>query len=288
MKTIPLKSTLAVVFLNACLCGGTLRAAEATAVVAKPPLAKSSAGLVNDWLREQSPEFNQWDIGGQFRLRYEVKDDAGFVANRDFTRNLDNSNDYLLLREKIHIGYRPVNWLNFFVGGRDASAHWDKRVPSPDTDTFDLHQAFISVGDTKKFPLLLKVGRQELLYGDERFVGIGDWSNTGRSFDAAKLRFENETFWVDAFVARVVVPYDDHSNVDNDYDWFSGVYASTRKLVPWQETQLYFLSRNASAQAANAVAPGVPGSPSTARERLYDRRTSQIARWKTQRLGLQR
>lgn len=224
------------------------------------------AGLINDWLRQENDAFAAWNLGGQVRLRYEVKDKAGFVANSDFTKNLDNSNDYFLLREKIHVGYTPVSWLNLYVEGRDASSHSDKRNPSPEKDVLDLHQAAIAFGDVKKFPFLLKVGRQELLYGDERFIGIGDWSNTGRSFDAAKLRFENDLLWVDAFSGRVVVPFDNHFNESNDYDWFSGLYASTRKLLPWQETQLYFLARNVGAQAPNASATGVPGTPNSARD----------------------
>ena len=233
---------------------------------AGPDKPVPGVGLINDWLREQSPAFSAWDIGGQFRLRYESKDNAGFVASRDFTRNLDHSNDYLLLREKIHVGYRPLNWLGVFVEGRDASSHSDKRDPSPDVDTFDLHQASISVGDVNKFPMSLKIGRQELVYGDERFAGTADWGNTGRSFDALKVRFENELLSVDAFSGRVVVPYDHHFNEANDYDWFSGVYASTRQLASWQETQLYCLSRNASAQAPNAAATGIPGAPGSARD----------------------
>ena len=43
---------------------------------------------------------------------------------------------------------------------------------------------------------------------------------------------------------RVIIPRDDHFNIANDYDWFSGIYASSRKLVPWQETDLYFLARD--------------------------------------------
>jgi len=50
-------------------------------------------------------------------------------------------------------------------------------------------------------------------------------------------------------------------NVPNDYDLFSGLYASTT-LVSRQETQLYFLSRNASAQAAAAVSGSLVGRPS--------------------------
>jgi hypothetical protein len=105
-----------------------------------------------------------------------------------------------------------------------------------------------------------------MLYGDERFIGVADWSNIGRVFDMAKLRFESDTFWVDAFAGRVVIPYENHFNVVNDHDWLSGVYASTRKLIPWQETQLFLLARNVDAQAANAIAPGFPGTPSTARD----------------------
>ncbi len=260
--------------LGACLATTAAASAQTNQPAASPSATATtpakttpaSQGLINDWLREQSAEFKKWDLGGQVRVRYEARENAGFVANRDFTRNLDNSNDYVLFREKIHLGYTPASWLNLYVEGRDASSHSDKRNPSPDEDAFDLHQASVSLGDPKMFPLLLKVGRQELLYGDERFVGIGDWSNTGRSFDAAKLRFENSFFWVDAFSGRVVVPYDEHFNQSNDYDWFSGVYASSRQLLPWQETQLYFLARNVGAQAPNAAAPGVPGTPTSARD----------------------
>jgi len=34
----------------------------------------------------------------------------------------------------------------------------------------------------------LKIGRQELIYGDERLIGAFGWNNIGRVFDAAKLR----------------------------------------------------------------------------------------------------
>lgn len=94
------------------------------------------------------------------------------------------------------------------------------------------------IGDAKTFPLTAKVGRQESSYGDERLVGDFDWSNLGRVFDAAKLRYETADLRVDAFSGRVVIPRDDTFNTVNDYDWFSGIYASTKTLIPRQETQL--------------------------------------------------
>ncbi len=175
---------------------------------------------------------------------------------------MDNDNSYLLLREKVHLGYAPVSWLAIYFEGRDSSTTGDDRNPNPEADQLDLHQAFVRIGDTKVFPLTARIGRQELVYGDERLIGNGDWGNIPRAFDAAKLRFENTHFGVDGFVARVVIPDNHNFNVANDYDWFSGIYASTTKLIPKQETQLYLLSRNSSAKAASAQAGSLIGLPS--------------------------
>src|SRR5215472_4615038 len=218
---------------------------------ALPPPPSPSAGLVNDWLREQSSLFNVWDLGAQIRLRYEVKENGGsFPPQFDFRRSgVENDNSYALFREKFHLGYSPCTWFSFYAEGRDSSTAGDERNPSPDVDHIDLYQAFLRLGDPAQFPLTAKIGRQELIYGDERLVGNADWANVPRSFDAAKLRFENANFWVDAFSGFVVVPVPNEFNKPNQHDLFSGIYASTSTLIPKQETQLYFLSRNADSKA---------------------------------------
>lgn len=223
--------------------------------------AEKEVPLFNEWLHASVPGTQCWDVGAEVRGRYEDKDDAGVVANTDFLAGTAVSREAIYLREKIHVGYKAT-WFSAFVEARDASGHEDIRAD----DVFDLHQAYLTLGNLKEFPLLATVGRQELVYGDQRFVGKGDWSNYGRSFDAVKVRMENSFGWVDAFTSRVVVPDDHNYNVSNDYDYFSGVYASSKKLMPWQETQAYFLARNTSSQAANAIAPGVPGAPGTPRD----------------------
>lgn len=229
-----------------------------------PKFSTSSTSLVNQWLREQSAAARVWDLGGQFRVRFEHREHyaasgiPGAVDFRDVGGNSDNT--YLLLREKIHLGYAPRSWFSGFAEARDSSSQGDDRRPSPDTDTFDLHQAYVVLGNAGQFPVSAKVGRQEMIYGDERLIGVSDWSNTQRVFDAAKLRFENKNVWVDGFIGRVVLVDDNNFNVANDYDFFSGVYASTRTLVPKQETQLYFLARNASTASPSAIGTGLPAS----------------------------
>lgn len=242
-----------------------LRAEEKTVSATAPLPAQppaSGAGLVNDYLRKQHSLFDPWDIGGQVRARAEYKKyfgAAGLPGAVDFAANGDGDNAYLLLREKFHIGYTPCSWITVYGEARDSSAQNDDRKPSPDSDTVDLYQAYLRLGDPKQFPVSLKLGRQELIYGDERLIGNGDWNNIPRSFDAVKLRYENDFFWADAFTALPVIPRDDRFNRANEHDLFSGVYASTKKLLPRTETQFYLLARNASPDSATFVTKALTG-----------------------------
>lgn len=218
---------------------------------AKPAAEPKSAGLINDWLRQESKAFNPWDFGGQVRLRYEAFEEASpAFPTMDFQKEgVSNDNGYFWTRERLHLGYNS-SWFKFYSEGQNSTSTGDNDPRNTGQDTFDLHQAYVTVGNLKEFPLTATVGRQEFIYGDERLVGASDWSNTARAFDAAKLRFENEAVTVDAFGGRVVLTDDSKFDVPDYHDWFSGLYASSKKLVPIQETQLYFLARNSSTGAA--------------------------------------
>jgi len=271
-------------FISTGLLYGTSASFAGTIAAGAPPSPVTN-GWLNSLLHEQSAAYNDWDIGGELRLRYESKDSAGPFPNNDFiTKGKVNSNDEMTERLRLHLGYAPTSWFKVYVEGRGSFQQNDARRPSPDSDRADLQQAYLHIGDTRQFPLVATLGRQELIYGDQHMIGNGDWSSTARSFDAAKLRYETADFWLDAFAGRVVVPYDNHFNVSNDYDTLYGLYGSTKKLVSWQDTQFYFLSRDASSKALNATAPSVPGNPTTARhiQTLGSRWTSlpgELAGW---------
>jgi hypothetical protein len=220
--------------------------AAATAT-AEAPAPVPSAGLVNDWLRQQSDFFSPWNLGGQIRGRFENKEFFA-VPNEgkaDFQRGGDGDNSYFLLRERVHLGYaQPDSWWGVFSEMQDSRAYNDDRNPSPDSDHFELRQAWVGIGNPQQFPLTAKVGRQELLYGDQRLVGPADWLNIGRTFDAFKFRYAASNFWVDAFAAQQVMTDKHGFNASDDHDRLSGVYASTPALPRFQETQLYFLAHN--------------------------------------------
>jgi hypothetical protein len=223
---------------------------------------RPSAGVLNDWLRKDDPYMASWDFGVQTRLRYEMKENGGFVGGagsaNDFRKNgVDNDNSYLLYRVKPRIGYTH-EWFSVFLEGRMSGSTGDDRNPNPESDgPIDLHQAYVTVGNHKEFPFSLKVGRQELSYGDERLIGAFNWNNIGRVFDAAKVRWQNPWFGADFFASRVIIPDDNNFNLPNDYDWFFGMYASTKK-IPKQTTEFYLLSRNTSPKSPTVNGLGLP------------------------------
>ena len=77
-------------------------------------------------------------------------------------------------------------------------------------------------------------------------------------FDTAKLRWQNEWFAADVFSGRLVLPVNNEFNNDNQHNFFSGIYTTTRK-IPKTWTEVYFLARNdapgSTTANANAVLP---------------------------------
>ena len=232
-----------------------------------PPAPEPFAGFINEALRKDSPAAQKWDIGGSLRVRYDVRDGygiQGLAGSIDFRENnADTMNDYFLERLRLRLGYTDQWWgvMGEFQGsyaqsdqrwayvGKTAATSYEGRGPESDMAT--LHQAYATVGNLKEFPLMLKVGRQEMSYGDERLIGAFAWNNIGRTFDAAKVRFQNDWLTADGFVSRPVVPEDLLWNGVNEYDFLSGLYA-TMKVVPKNSLDVYFLSRNASSSALTA------------------------------------
>ena len=69
----------------------------------------------------------------------------------------------------------------------------------------DIRQAYFEWKKIGGSHLDLKVGRQQISYGDQRIFGPGLWGNTGRyAWDAAMLQVDTSRAWVDAWVGRPI------------------------------------------------------------------------------------
>lgn len=169
----------------------------------------------------------------------------------DFSDARDSVTDdtWLLHRVRLGMEWQPAAWLRLVVQGQDVRESFSDRADIPlqqgaeGDDAFDLRLASVEFGDSSG--LSFKVGRQVLSYGDERLVGPLEWLNFSRTFDAVKLRYQDQGWWVDAFSSSVVRPHESHFNTS---DWtdlqnprrqvFSGLYFSSA-FLPFQTSDLY-------------------------------------------------
>ncbi|HVT73596.1 MAG TPA: alginate export family protein [Lacunisphaera sp.] len=226
-----------------------------TAVPAPKPAPPPFPGYINSQLRASDPALKAWDVSVNVRLRYDDKDGAGTTdagSNWDFSRRPvdDNQNAYELLRLMPKIAYTGQR-VSFVVEGRTSYTFGDERY-SPtapghnlpeDDGVLDVYQAYAQFG-TAKDPVSFKIGRQELTYGDQRLVGHARWLNVPRTFDAAKLHFEQPEASLDLFTSAVVYVRDHKLNTSNQQDMFSGAYLTLPKVSAKELVELYFYSRN--------------------------------------------
>lgn len=220
-----------------------------TAAVGLRAQTNPPPGILNDFVHSSVPAFSMLDAGGDWRVRFENQGGytvTGLAGSADFRGpGAPENNTYLLSRLRVHAGYAN-NGYAVYVEGRSSRTGNDKRNPNLETDgPLDLQQLYIRIGGTKSLPVSLKVGRQELSYGDERLIGAFGWNNIGRVFDAAKVSWKGSNFTLDAFTAHVVIPNNTKFNAPNLHDSLSGLYLTTNE-IPKQATDVYILARNAS------------------------------------------
>ena len=106
-----------------------------------------------------------------------------------------------------------------------------------DLNHWNIQNAFVDVkvGERDGSPFVFRLGRQELLYGDQHLISPLDWGNTRRNFEGFKLISKGETWDIDAFATRPVNTATGNgplTRFDNERDradasrTFSGVYAT--------------------------------------------------------------
>lgn len=184
-------------------------------------------------------------VTGEMRVRSEVD-------MRDFNSH-SAANTFTLLRSRVGLDARPVEDVRIFIQAQDSRVFGQERDASgfntlADTRNFDLHQGYIEVKKFLAEELTLRLGRQELSYGNERLIGAVGWNNVGRSFDGGMLRVDCPSVSIDLLAMNVGEMQTYTSNAtpastpyifDGGYDLY-GAYA-TWKSVQNQKIDGYLL-----------------------------------------------
>ena len=210
------------------------RSASATA---QPPVVVKSApgpaplgvdGQLTPWLQ----------VRGEFRARVEGFTGGAFA---------DNSDAYWMDRFRLNATVNPSGSLKFVVQVHDARA-FEKTTGShavPLLDTLDLRMAYGEVGTANS----IRIGRQELVFGEQRLLGHLGWLNTARTFDAGRFTVKRKLWQLDTFAASVVTIQPDAFDKSGAGNGLYGAYLSTTAL-PKQTLEPYFLWRQSRGIAA--------------------------------------
>lgn len=234
---------------NGCPCGDCTSASTCSCdkAKAKPNLcATSHKGVfyANDFSYLNDPSYcgccfgdqfklmpvgqcGQWgtvDVGGQFRLRYHHEEGMGQQAGA--TRFQNTTNDFMLSRLRLYTNWKINDWARFYAEGIHSgvtsnTAYVPRGIDENNADFLDL---FLDVKATDS--LMLRLGRQELLYGAQRTVSPLDWANTRRTFEGINAFYRQGDLSVDAFYTNFV-PVSANQFDEADYDRsFYGFYST--------------------------------------------------------------
>lgn len=189
-------------------------------------LVASLALLVGALAAEPLPPWLRFGL--EYRLRLEGFEDS-----------------YLLQRLRINTSIEPAVWMKLVFQGQDSRVFGNSQVPSapPYRDSMDLRLGFLELGDMERRPIGLRVGRQELAFGEQRLIGSLGWTNTARSFDALRVAVRHRGYRLDAFAASVVNLRDGGFNRRADGNNLHGLYGGFEKLVPQATIEPYLLWR---------------------------------------------
>ncbi len=185
-------------------------------------------------------------LGGEFRFRMEAETNKAFGATEP------PQDTFTLYRYLFHADVRYHKLFRVFAQGIAAFDEDRDLAPRPtDENQWDLHQLFFDVrflGEDQ--PWTLRVGRQELEYGNERYISPGEWTNVRRRFDGVKVFARSETWDVDVWYAKpVVVQRKQSDRLDEEIDFY-GLYM-TYKGIPRHGVDVYVLAIDDTGDSRN-------------------------------------
>jgi len=200
-----------------------------------------SSNMASDSSSGEKARLPRWlRLGAEIRGRLELVTGVEFEQDREEKRYLQ--------RIRLSATLIPNDWFQFHVQIQDARAFASDAASSAGlANTFDIREAYGEIRETESRRWGLRLGRQELSFGDERLIGADcEWCNLGRSFDGARLWFGSSNYRVDCFASSVVEPvngrWDRPFGGDQLYGVHSSIIASRNSAV----LEPYLLWKHAS------------------------------------------
>lgn len=193
-------------------------------------------------------ELAPWlQVRGEFRARVEGFTGGGFATNND--------DAYWMDRFRLNVTVRAAKSVTFVVQAHDVRT-FEKTAggqAAPFRDTFDLRQVY---GEFSSKHTTVRIGRQDLAFGEQRLIGSLPWTNAARSFDGARVTLKHKGDLLDVFGMSVVTIRPDAFDKSGNGSELYGVYGSLVSLIPKQTLEPYVLWRQSNNVAAELGGTG--------------------------------
>ncbi len=148
------------------------------------------------------------DVKAQVRVRSQAD-------NRDFNSDTDLFG-FTELRTRLGVNLYPETGYRGFIQIQDSRIYGTEPSTLADTKNVDLHQAYVYVENFLSLEKVdVKVGRMEVIYGNQRLIGAVGWHNVGRSFDGGIIKIKKEKVNLDLFAFQVNEQLNVGDSLDN-------------------------------------------------------------------------
>jgi len=181
-------------------------------------------------------------INGLFRTRPQMLNNNGFEKNKEYDfieqKTQLNITNTFSEKSKIKIVIQDSRIIGKLASGPDQTGV----NTAVEKEALDIREAYFDYNEMLGGALGIQLGRQLITYGDQRLVGAFEWSNTGRSFDALRIKYNKGAESLQLFSALMQEGNDSAPTV-NENITFSGIYNSFT-VAPFLMTDIYYLNKN--------------------------------------------
>jgi hypothetical protein len=164
-------------------------------------------------------------IGGQARARGEYFRHFLFGSSKP-----EDTDAYLLSRFRLSADLHVTPYFRMFAEGKSAFA-LDRELEGGTTgfvDELDLQNGFadIMIPLGEQANVTLRGGRQELIFGAQRLIGVSDFTNVRRTFEGGQGIIRIEDWTIIPFWAKLVVVDKYEFNESTSDNQLFGIYST--------------------------------------------------------------
>ncbi|MGS0525834.1 alginate export family protein [Zobellia nedashkovskayae] len=135
----------------------------------------------------------QFELDGEFKPRTEYRNGFGSIIP-----DAADAGFAIATRLRLNAGYQTEAF-KFYMSLQDVMVWGENRQLKPEdsNNSFSVFQAWADIKLSEGFST--KIGRQMLVYDDQRILGGVDWAMQARNHDAALLKYSKGKLMIDSW-----------------------------------------------------------------------------------------